>query len=119
MAAEIAELVSAISATPLQDYFKCPDLPAFGLSGNPSASSGFYRFGPDLTLYGRTLVPTCPSVGRHLSDASEHVRIQDNQVLLPFDIGEAANNLRYERYVESNQRWMEKSWVKDIYYRLR
>jgi peptidoglycan/xylan/chitin deacetylase (PgdA/CDA1 family) len=41
-------------------------------------------------------------------------------VLLPFDLNEVVDNLRYERYANpSRGRWLEMAWAKDLYYLLR
>src|SRR5262249_52603445 len=119
MNAEIAELSSLISSKALQDYFRCPELPAFGLCADLGSSTGFLRFAPDLVCYGRTVGETHSTVNGQLFDASAHARIENRQVLLPFDITEVVDNLRYESYVQSSQRLVEKSWVKEIYYGLR
>ena len=43
----------------------------------------------------------------------------DNKVLLPFDVNQVLENLRYERYVGNGGKWLEAAWTKDAYYRLR
>jgi len=59
------------------------------------------------------------SASNHLFDAAEHVRSDASGMLLPFEAAQVIDNLRYERYVRSGQRTLEKAWVKDVYYRFR
>jgi hypothetical protein len=58
-------------------------------------------------------------VNESLYDASRHIKTIGRQLQLPFDPTEVANNLRYESYVSSSNRLLEKDWIKDTYYRLR
>src|SRR5215510_2710337 len=105
--------------SPLQDYYRCGDSPAFGLSGELGESKGFFRFGQDLVCYGETVAETCATVNSDLVDVCGYAKTADHYVMLPFDITEVVDNLRYELYTQSGGRWVEKSWVKDVYYRLR
>src|SRR5262249_23983242 len=105
----IADLAASTSSSSVQEYFRCPDLPAFGLSGNLHGSNGFFRFGPTMTLYGQTVGPTSPHPTSAQFDSREHARIDEHQVFVPFDVGHVVDNLRYETYVQSGQRWLEKS----------
>src|SRR5262245_32806991 len=115
----IAELPSLMVSTHLLDYYRCADLPAFGLSGKLGDSAGFFRFGPDVICYGQTVGKTHSTVNGHLVDTTEHVRLVEDHVLVPFDIAGVVDNLRYEAYAHSTKRWVEKSWVRGLYYRLR
>src|SRR5262249_8883108 len=105
--------------SPLQDYYRCGESPAFGLSGELGESKGFFRFGQDLVCYGETVAETCATVNSDLVDVGGYAETADHYVMLPFDITEVVDNLRYELYTQSGGRWVEKSWVKDAYYRLR
>src|SRR5215471_21364871 len=107
------------AASPLQEYFRCLDLPPFGLSGSLGKSSGFFQFGPGIICYGQTTGETRPIVNGWLFDASKEVRTNGSGTLLPFDMAQVVNNLRYEIYANSGQRTFEKQWIKDVYYRMR
>ena len=107
------------SSTCLTDFFRCADLPDLALTGGLPQSTGFFRFGPEVICYGQTRGEVHSSVNSSLFDASADVRIKDRRLLLPFDPTQVIDNLRYEYYVASNSRFFEKSWIKDIYYRLR
>jgi hypothetical protein len=119
MLAKLAEPPALNSLAPLLDYYRCAELPAFGLSKKLGQSEGFFRFGPDVVCYGQTTGATRAAVNGHLFDALQDVAIKDGGLLLPFDSKQVTDNLRYEYYVQSDQRWIERPWVKDIYYRLR
>src|SRR5215471_18380329 len=110
-----------MASNPVVDYFRCPPLPPFEVRGQLSDSKGFFRFGKHAICYGHVAGHTSPLVNRDLFDAVEHVSHERGIIGLPFDPDEAINNLRYERYVNGSagRRWVEQSWVKDIYYRLR
>src|SRR5262245_56608633 len=114
-----AESVSLKSSMPLLDYYRCVDIPSFGLSTPLSERSGFFRFGQDLICYGRTVAETRSVVDSRLLDVYSHLRIENDKVLVPFDMTEVVDNLRYEAYAQSSNHFLEKSWIKDIYYRLR
>ncbi len=107
------------AASPLQDYFRCLDLPPFGLSGSLGKNSGFFQFGPGVICFGQTTGETRPIVNGWLFDAAKEVRTSGNGTLLPFDMKQVVNNLRYEAYANSGQRMLEKQWIKDFYYRMR
>src|SRR5438552_3846205 len=115
----IAETPSLTFSAHLLEYYQCADLPAFALSGELGDSAGFFRFGPDVICYGQTVGKTYSTVNGHLVDIAEHARVVEDHVLVPFDIAHVVDNLRYEAYAHSNERWIEKAWVRGLYYRLR
>src|SRR5262245_29451914 len=119
MTVGIAESVLLTSSRPLRDYYRCADIPSFGLTAELGQSPSFFRFGPEVICYGQTAREQRFTVNGDLSDVSQNAEIKDGCVLLPFDITQVVENLRYEAYVQANQRWVEKSWVKDLYYRFR
>ena len=81
---------------------------------------GFFRFGENVVCYGQTLGSARPTVNGQLFDASQQVQRKADGVVLPFDLNGVVDNLRYERYVRpSRRRWLDSSWTKDAYYRLR
>src|ERR1051326_8563424 len=118
MSVGVAALKS-LSSAPIQDYYRCADIPILDVGGKLREATGFFRFGNDVICYGQTLGQTHSAVHRELFDAARHVKASDGRLLLPFDVAQVLDNLRYECYVQSGHRWMEKSWIKQIYYSLR
>jgi hypothetical protein len=82
------------------DYFRCPDdLVDFRLSAELAPRAGFFRFGPDLMCYGRTISGrTQPDPSGSLEDVFSQTRTKQRAVYLPFNIDEVVENLRQERY---------------------
>jgi peptidoglycan/xylan/chitin deacetylase (PgdA/CDA1 family) len=83
--------------------------------------SGYFQFGPSVICYGQTISNPSATVHKHLWDASQHIGNQDRAVVLPFDLTQVVDNLRYEHYVkQSSQDWvLENHWTKKAYYLLR
>src|SRR5262249_15072788 len=121
MSAVVAPSSATVISNPVVDHFRCPALPPFAVRGNLSDSKGFFRFGVDAVCYGHVAGNTSPSVQERMFDASEHVTGEGGIVYVPFNIRQIVDNLRYERYVNGSagHRWVEKSWVKNTYYKLR
>jgi hypothetical protein len=111
--------VSEEPSTCLRDFYRCADIPHPAWTGLFPPSSGFFRFGSDVVCYGQTSGKTRSTANEPLFDASLHVQNSGRRLLLPFDPTQVINNLRYESYVASSSRLLEKSWIKEIYYRLR
>jgi len=103
----------------LVDFFRCADVPDFGLTSPVHPESGFFRFGADVVCYGQTCGEIRPSVNSSLYDASLHVQKDRHGLLLPFNPTQVVDNLRYESYVASGNRLLEQLWIKKLYYRLR
>ncbi len=106
---------------PISDHYRCsPGLPSLDVSGGLREENGFFRFGKTV-CYGQAAGLTQPTFDEPLFDASQQVQCSRSSILLPFDVSQVLDNLRYERYVQQpkNLRWLEQSWAKDIYYRLR
>src|ERR1700688_285387 len=82
------------------EYFRCPtNYVDFRLTGELPPEPGFFRVGPDLTCYGRVSVgQACPESSSQLDDVSSALRIEKNVCVLPFDLDEVVENLRFERY---------------------
>jgi hypothetical protein len=82
------------------DYYRCPeDLARFGVSRDLGHAPGFFRFGNQITCYGRsTQLPGHVSNGNR-PDLLPLLRVQGNEITLPFDADEILQNLRCERYV--------------------
>jgi hypothetical protein len=101
------------------DYYRCPDSFADFELGNGQSNQkrpGYFKFGSDLTCYGRSTLDGCEKVTGPLPDLLEQVRIEGATCILPFDPTEVANNLRYERYVSQVQKPGLKSLIRKIYY---
>src|SRR5450759_1056463 len=84
---------------PLVDYFRCPShLAVIGTAEPLPADPGYFAFG-DAICYGRQAVgaPSARPDGS-LVDVARGVSSSEGQVLLPFDLSEVLDNLRYERY---------------------
>src|SRR5258708_20680495 len=82
------------------EYFRCPaNYVDFRLRGQPMPDSGFFRVGPDLTCYGRLSgAHTSRDSSGRLEDVLSAVRVERNTSVLPFDLDEVVENLRFERY---------------------
>jgi hypothetical protein len=107
---------------PIVDYYRCPvNVPEFVTSQSVRPSEGFFCFGSGVVCYGKASGTTRSRVTEKLFDASQHVEFQNGSIILPFDLNQSLNNLRCERYVgrEKGNRWIESSWIKNAYYRLR
>jgi peptidoglycan/xylan/chitin deacetylase (PgdA/CDA1 family) len=117
--------VRVIAADPIRntnsvtDYFRCAEVPYLGQSGPFGTSKGFFRFGSEVVCYGQSIGKTRTRVTDPLYDASQDVQANVCGLLLPFDLTQVIDNLRYESYVRSSNRLLEKRWIKDLYYRLR
>src|SRR6266478_5843411 len=82
------------------EYFRCPaNYVDFRLRGQPMPDSGFFRVGPDLTCYGRLSdAHTSRDSSGPLEDVLSAIRVERNTCVLPFDLDEVVENLRFERY---------------------
>src|SRR5262249_21351410 len=107
----------------IQDYYKCAlILPEFRAIEEPKGHSGFFRFGPDVVCYGQnTRNAVSATVAGELFESARHVQYREETVLLPFDVDQVTDNLRYERYEGFSgwQRWIQQSRLRDVYYSLR
>ncbi len=85
----------------LAEYYRCPeDLSVPFLAAEPSARRpGYFRVGQDIICYGRLSYGDTAKVPvGDLEDALEQVKMEGQEVQLPFDAGEVVENLRRERY---------------------
>ena len=82
------------------EYFRCPaNYVDFRLKGELVSDPGFFRVGPDLTCYGRVSAgQTSPDSFAPLDDVFAAGRVENNACVLPFDLDEVVENLRFERY---------------------
>jgi hypothetical protein len=88
----------------LTQYYRCPGhYFRLALKGPLSATSGYFRLG-DATLYGNYCGRELSSVpGADLVDASRDTRMEEGVMYLPFDLEQAMDNLRCERYVDTRK----------------
>ncbi len=112
--AEASEMLSRS----VLDHFRCPkDFLDFGLSGELSFDEGFFRFGPHLTCYGRSVGGNGErQVESSLHDTFDAVVLDDGKVNLPFDATEVINNLRLERYAVSRAGSLERLLRRAYYF---
>ncbi len=104
------------------DYYRLPEeLLDFSSAGSLQEPKGYFQFGPSVICYGQTISNTSATVHERLLDVSQHVSSQERTFVLPFDLTQIVDNLRYERYVNQSSQcwWLENQWIKNIYYLLR
>jgi hypothetical protein len=106
----------------VNNRYRCPEnFFDFVLSGQLSSDEGYFRFGPNTTLYGRSCSGVRePQAESSLYDALGDVLVGDGKLRLPFDPTEIIDNLRLERYV--NTRGLGNSFqnvLRRLYYLLR
>src|SRR4051812_11589182 len=75
------------------EYYRCPaQFAAFRVAdGVNRLDSGFFRFGPDLVLYGCATVPCARFADEFLSDATPNIRHDEVGFVLPFNPTEVAD----------------------------
>ncbi len=85
----------------VSDHYRLPEkFVDFDLGGQLSPDQGYFRFGPNVTCYGRTCAGVRNAqVGSPLYDTMKDVVVDNGRVELPFDPSEIVDNLRLERYV--------------------
>jgi hypothetical protein len=99
------------------DFFRCP--PEFGrfrLKCEVSSSEGFFRFGSAVCYGNSATAVTSRTSNQLLGDAFTRILTGENQHLLCFDPTQAAENLRYERYVSTSH---SRRWLSSLYYLVR
>jgi hypothetical protein len=82
------------------EYFRCPaNYVDFRLGGELLPDPGFFRVAPDLTCYGRiSSGRTHRNSSDPLDDVSSSLHVENTACVLPFDLDELVENLRFERY---------------------
>src|ERR1043166_150060 len=82
------------------EYCRCPSsFVDLRLKGEPLPQPGFFQMGSGVTCYGRiSSGPTAMDSAGPLEDVSSDVRRESTSCLLPFDLDEVVENLRFERY---------------------
>jgi len=106
------------------DYFRCPATYAnFRLKGELQPQPGFFLVGPDLTCYGRVSIgQTQRESSCALDDVSSALRVERQTCVLPFDLDEVVQNLRFERYDDATadvRKSVTKTVGRKTYYAMR
>src|SRR6266699_6449347 len=71
---------------------------------NVLADGGFFRFGEKAVCYGRTSSgPLRVKAKGDLYDVLSDVSVQSGNAVLPFELAEVVDNLRYERYARREE----------------
>lgn len=106
----------------LNERYRCPEnFFDFALRGQLSLYEGYFQFGQDVTCYGRS----CSSVSGSQTESSLYdtlgdVQADDTQLGLPFDPTEIIDNLRMERYANTQGRGSSfESVLRKLYYFVR
>lgn len=87
-----------------RDYYRCPaEFTKFGVSSELGKDAGFFRFGKQITCFGRSAGPVAQAPNGNLSDALPLLQSWEDEITLPFDPEEILENFRKERYVASEQ----------------
>src|SRR5260370_26141469 len=106
----------------LNDRYRCPEnFFDFILGGQLSVNEGYFRFGENVTSYGRTCsgVPG-PRAESCLYDMLGEVHIDNAKLRLPFNPTEIIDNLRMERYANIQGGWRSfESVLRKLYYLVR
>jgi hypothetical protein len=91
----VGEQVGVLSQA-VFDRYRCPEsFLDFSLSGELSGGEGYFRFGSNVTCYGRSYPGTGHS---ELEDVFERTTFLHGGIKLPFDPTEIIDNFRLERY---------------------
>jgi hypothetical protein len=82
------------------DYYRCPEeFARFGIAQELGQTPGFFRFGNQITCFGRSAVPVAKMSNGDLPDVVPFKQVGGGEIMLPFDADELLENLRRERYV--------------------
>jgi hypothetical protein len=103
------------------DYYRCPEeFARFAAIGEPGPAPGFFRFGKQITCFGRSAVPVARIADGELADGLSQVHAREDEIALPFDADEILENLRRERYVSTQDTSsLSNKLIKKIYYAAR
>lgn len=100
-------------------HFRCPEeMIRLSVRDREDAKLGFFRFGEDITCFGRLSGYTpSPTADGPLPEVSTGVLLQNGTAALPFDPCDVVANLHSERYVDA---WRsDSSFAANLYYFLR
>ncbi len=108
----------------LVDYFRCPpDLAPIGTRAALSSQDGFFKFGGAIAFARVSGAKPAAFATDPLHDVGDAVTMDEGRACLPFDLTEAAMNLRQERYRQNGYNLLQKSTsgsaIEKLYYQLR
>ena len=109
----------------LVDHFRCPDeFVDPSVTEDLSGKSGYFRFGSGAICFGQCSSGTpAPVASGILHDARPFVSMTGTSIQLPFDPVQVVNNLRHERYRDSqalSRKGVDaNSFIRSLYYLLR
>ncbi len=103
------------------DYYRCPEeFAKFGVARELGQTPGFFRFGKQITCFGRSAGPVSSSPQGNLSDSLSLMDTRGDGIKLPFDADEILDNLRKERYVAAEATSsFPKNLIRKAYYAVR
>jgi hypothetical protein len=82
------------------DYYRCPEeFARFGIAQKLGQTPGFFRFGKQITCFGRSAAQVAKMLDDDLPDVVPLTQAPGGEIMLPFDTDEILENLRGERYV--------------------
>jgi hypothetical protein len=82
----------------VRDHYRCPEgFLTFELNDDLCGQPGYFRFGSDVTCYGRSCFASS-ALNSSLYDAIADTGLRNGKLGLPFDPTEVIENLRQERY---------------------
>jgi hypothetical protein len=94
------------------DYYRCPEeFARFGVAQELGQTPGFFRFGKQITCFGRSAGPVGHVPYGDLSDVLPLMQSRGDKIILPFETDEILENLRRERYVAAEGGF---SFVKEL-----
>ena len=104
-----------------QDYYRCPEeFARFGVARELGRTPGFFRFGKQITCFGRSAGPVAQSSNGDLPDVLPLMQVWGEEIKLPFDMDEILDNLRRERYVVPDEASSSpKKLIRKTYYAAR
>ena len=86
------------------DYYRCPEeFAKFGVAQELGQTPGYFRFGSQITCFGRSVVPATGMPEGDLLDVLPLVQVRGDEIILPFDTDEILENLRKERYIAAKE----------------
>jgi hypothetical protein len=85
------------------DYYRCPEeFARFGIAQELGQTPGFFRFGNQITCFGRCAVPVAILSNGDLPNVAAFQQARGGEIILPFDTDELLENLRRERYIPTD-----------------
>ena len=103
------------------DYYRCPNEYArFAVGQELGQTAGFFRFGKQITCFGRNAGSVAQGPNGELPDVLPLMQSRGDEIMLPFDTDEIVENLRGEKYVAAEDAFTSsKKVIRKIYYAAR